>query len=711
MDSDPELMLLTRILRARLAQKSIIDCHILDRKIFAAPRWADEHVGRYVGFFTRRPAGNICFFVFLRSDPEKSFDYVFGYYVNVKFFHIPKSELNQFRYQAKEGTKLSLQMVQTDAHLVFHSSVLIQMIVFTLGMNLVNDYKKYRLLKSGGSDLFLCFNPSIPLPNCDPENPTPEAKQIVRNIESRGVEMQLFRCSDPTPIEPTVDLIVIIYNGHLVFGIHYKRVRLLNILLPHVVQFRHQTQVNELKSAINLAFGDYKLLGIVASRLYSTANECCNSAIAMKACALAIPHPFVSIRDCELRAVLEESHLDQPLQPTPQSIATPASQPIATSGSQAGASGSQVAVISSSQSTLLLSQRTTISTISSFSSIPTTDAETSQPEDIPTIEDVVRTQEEYGMASFNCGDPEPPEEPISFPEVSSQDTVVMDEEEIRLRIESHRRARDILALPFPIHNGIHAESDPDGLFLHSNTLFHGQLYLLTETMIGFTTAALCCPTSLHHFAVDLHDHKRTGARFLVVPVLLSRNSDALIVVDRENEEWGYMCPDNLAWRYPRLFEEIKEKVKQSTSLLANFEGLAINLTSYYHTAYPRVHLLMALFHLSKLFRYASVLPRKVIYRETDFRGYCHEICRELAVANAVYNLENGLIKRNTFLADGAYISHASPVQYERATVNEDQCEFCLKRGSKNLGSHKSMKHGGYGRRNRECRRWRESLRK
>jgi hypothetical protein len=151
MENDPELELLTRIL-SRLAGKCIFDYQILTRQAFLAVKDVNQHIGSFVGFFTRRPRGNICFFVFVRSDPSKYFDHIFGYYVNVKFFKIPKSELDQFKAKATPDSKLSLQMVQTDAHQVFHPSVLIQMIVFTLGPNLVEDYKKYRLLKSGGSD-------------------------------------------------------------------------------------------------------------------------------------------------------------------------------------------------------------------------------------------------------------------------------------------------------------------------------------------------------------------------------------------------------------------------------------------------------------------------------------------------------------------------------------------------------------------------------
>lgn len=680
MAEDPELSLLTRILRTRLAEKCIFDYQILEKAAFLAVKDVNQHIGSFVGFFTRRPKGNICFFVFVRSDPSKYFDHIFGYYVNVKFYKIPKSELDQFRGKATPGSILSVQMVQTDAHQVFYPSVLIQMIVFTLGSNLIDDFKKYRLLPAGGSDLFLCFNPSIGYPRCG--GPEADAKRIIENHEAQGFVIRTFDCTKPSDILPDVDLLIIFYKSHLIYGVHYKNFKLLNIILPHVVQFAHSIDVSCLKITLNRAFGSYKLNGIVASRIYSIANEPCNGVLALKACALALRHPFVSIRDSELRAVVSDLRLDRPFP----------------------------------QPSLQVKDLTPVSSQPKIAK----DADSSQPKDVPAMEKTVRNNDDYDMVSYNCADYEPPV-PSLDPHVgsqahsqattSSQATVIMSAEELRLHLfiaKKRRWAKDLLVYPFFKDHFIDPLDDPHGTFLNDSQLYCKQLLGIIDTLTGYTTAEVIIPGSMDNFDEELTEAVEVNKiRFLVLPMILNDSSDALLVVDNQNEEWGFMCPDNKAWRDEEMFKKVKEIF--SGTLLSKYEGLAINMTSYYHTAYPKIHLLMGLYHISKAFRYASILPKKVVYKERDFRLYCHHLCQEVAIANTKYNLEKQLIKPNGFLAKGAYISASCPVTFERAVVNEDQCVFCLSRSFKNIGSHMSMKHGGYGLKNRSIRRWRDAL--
>lgn len=669
MANDPELTVLTNILRARLAYKSIIDCRILDRSEFYSINNVNDQEGRYLGFFTRRPSGDICFFVFIRSDSAGSFDHVVGYYVNKKFFKIPKSEINCFKRMATPGSKTSMQNVQTGAHRLFYPSILIQMIIFTLDMSLVTDFKRYRLLKAGGSDLFLCFNPMIGLPNCQPNQPDPDAKFTLDIIRSRGFKTLLFHCDRPSSIDSDVDLLIIFYKSHLVFGIHYQPHRLLNILLPHVNQFRDQATVLELKCILSKAFGQYQLQNIVASRLYSTENVHCSSGLIMKACALALHHPFVSIRDCELNAIIELLQLEEP-----------SSMP------------SQLSIEPSIQSEII-------------------EEEDSQPSDLPTIEATVAQEDGFGMVSLDCGNDEPPELPIQTKDTSSQDTVILGEDEVQFHVafmKLRRRARDTLTSRYPEDNKIKARNDADGKILQSPDLYLDLLVQIVDTLLAYTTATIIDPTELEDFDKEVSRTDRRPCRFLVWPLIVY-DTDALIVIDREKEEWGYLNPDNLAWRNKKLFETIESMIKSSSSLLASYEGAPINMTSYYHRGYPKMHLLMALFHISKSFWYASLLPRKVIYREKDFRDFCNQLLSELSIANAVYNHKNNLVKKNLMLTQGAYISRSTLVPFERAVVTEDQCVFCKSRTKVNVGSHMSMYHGEYGSKNRGRRRWRESL--
>lgn len=179
MSHDNQLKLLTRILRASLARKALLDCSIMTEKRFLAPKTIDEHLSRYAGFFTRRPHGDVCFFVFVRSSPLEDYDHVFAYYVNKPFFSIPASEKNLFMGKCDKNIKQSVQMIQTEAHELFHPSVIVQMIVFTLNYHLIKGpFKKYRLLKAGAADLFICYRPvNIPV-GCDPQQLDKEALDI-----------------------------------------------------------------------------------------------------------------------------------------------------------------------------------------------------------------------------------------------------------------------------------------------------------------------------------------------------------------------------------------------------------------------------------------------------------------------------------------------------------------------------------------------------
>lgn len=667
MSADKDLQLLTRILGARLAQKAVIDYNIMNRETCLSPGDINQHFGRFVGYFTRRPQGDVCFILFARSNLMEDFDRVFAYYVNKKFFHIPKSESSAYAFKSKTKLEPTVQMIQTDALKVFHPSVMIQMIVFTLSIHLLQDYKKYRLLKTGGSDLFLCFNPQIGFPNCEPTELDDEAQRLREHIISRGFVCDTLDSTKPKNINADVDLLTVRYRSHLVFGIHYKNDKILNVLLPHVVQFAYQNEVKGLTALINRAFGSYQLSNIVASRLYSTANDVCNGATAMKACTLALHHPYISIRDEELHAVMAESRLLKPIE---------------------------------------LPTQSNVSSTQSSRSLVIDDLEMSSPIDLATIEHHIDDDDVCEVVSLNCGDLEPPEPPIRASQMSSQGTVIMGEDEVQVHLDflaSRRKAKDVLALPYPIDNGIQAHSDPEDEYIMSKEFYLSQVGRMVSTFVGYTTATMVDPSTLDNFQDEVGRTDQYKARFLVVPIV-DEQADALIVVDRQNEEWGYLNPDNLAWRYRHVFERTKASIGRSSSLLANYVGEAINMTSYYHTNYPRLHLLMALFHISKSFRYAAVLPRKVVYREKDFRAYAHQLYHELAVANALYNHENCLVKRNGFLHERAYKSMPSPIQFERAVVHEDQCVFCKRRGFRNLGSHMSMEHGGYGIRN-VGRRW------
>lgn len=674
-----ELILVSRILRARLAQKALIDCSILTEQTLLAPKTINEHLGRFCGFFTRRPHGDICFFLFARSDPMGDFDHVFGYYVNKPFFHIPASEKNLFIAKCTKGIKETVMMVKTGAHELFHHSVLVQMIVFTLNVHIFQDSaKKYRVLKDGNADLFLCYRPdSLPI-GCDPNTLEPRALSIWRSLKVEGVN-----CTRYVPgqyVDKDVELLAINFKGHLVYGINYGPWRAFCVLLPHTIQFNKGSDVAELKRLIMNAFENYEINHIVASRIYADTAITCNGLVAIQACVLALKFPFVSIREFEMDAIMDETQL----------LLRPNEVP--------GNASEFLRKIPREQS----------QESSSSYGYNSDSTHTSEP-----IEQFQLSDEDSIIVDVGSNEPVVSGGSQSqSSQMSSQATIIMSADEVQALLDTlqmRREAKDVLSLPYPVDNGVIPMDDPKGTFLLNKDMFVHQVKRMVSYFVAFTTAATMdvCDSSGIGLAMNRSDEY--NVRFLVVPIV-DPVMEALIVIDRENEEWGFIDSGDVLWRHPEVFATIKTSITKSAAKLAGYAGAAINVTSYYHTNYPRIHLLMALFHIGKAFRYASILPRKVIYREKDFRGFCHQLCHELEVANLKYNSEHGLIKSNGFLADKAYRSYPSPVQFDRAVVNEDQCGFCKRRGFKNLGAHMSMMHGGYGVKNRERRRWRESIR-
>lgn len=157
-----------------------------------------------------------------------------------------------------------------------------------------------------------------------------------------------------------------------------------------------------------------------------------------------------------------------------------------------------------------------------------------------------------------------------------------------------------------------------------------------------------------------------------------------------------MNPENDGTNDPEAFEEIKNIVQVMCKGLKDYEGQAIMLTSHFHPTFPMIHLLMAMYNMMRLFCYASVLPRKIIYPEVEFRDFCTQLINEQRTMNLKTNFDRNLVYENGFLKPGALASPpSSPVQFERSVVPSDQCCFCKRRGFKNLVTHMTMAHGGY----------------
>lgn len=199
--------------------------------------------------------------------------------------------------------------------------------------------------------------------------------------------------------------------------------------------------------------------------------------------------------------------------------------------------------------------------------------------------------------------------------------------------------------------------------------------------------------------IVLFDNDRVDSvdvRFIIYCNKTVRNTDYMLIVDRSSCECIYIEPDNILHRDASVFDEVTRTYVQSTFPGINDYNCRLVPIVYgnCHNEYTRLHLLMSLYVITRLFRYSIELPQKIIYGEFELRKYAANICTQLQLSNSEYNIEKGLIDENGYPKEGAKESLPSPLRFEATVVPKDQCMFCKKRGFNNLGQHMSMKHGG-----------------
>lgn len=252
--------------------------------------------------------------------------------------------------------------------------------------------------------------------------------------------------------------------------------------------------------------------------------------------------------------------------------------------------------------------------------------------------------------------------------------------------ERHRIKNSIIP---PVHE-LKPFSDITRGYLKYLPCYYGALQYLARIWNRHVNTIVCpkvsCRLDREPFSND--------ARFLIIPTETMSGDDSLIIIDQSERQWIYLKPDNEACKDASYFEEIIRRYLLGLfPELADYHGWPVIIIGSFHKSYPRVHLLMSVYTISRLFRYSVALPRKVIYGEWEFRRYSSNICSTLQVVNAQYNIKQGLYAGGN-LKPGAMISYPSPLEVVVAVVPKDQCMFCKRRGFKKLGSHYSMQHGG-----------------
>ena len=456
----------------------------------------------------------------------------------------------------------------------------------------------------------------------------------------------MFPCQSPKPISPDFDVIKIVLQvyGHVVYAIHYKDIKCLGLLIPHPFIFRVRRDFDDIHDHIKSSLGKYKLKSIVPIRYYGSSDVMCHEAELLRACLVALEHPFTGIKLCEVNAIITEDYFERMA-----SINNPASQ------------------FSLSSSATQKDPTSEIGQVNSYIQFSSTGDE--------------QFADPSGAASFS----------VVAPELSTQATEIFSSQAVMSELEKLRERqtirRDLAELCIPPVIGIQAYDDFKGDHFDNIPLFVQQLEVCANLWRAFVEVKVMEPVSILE-APYLFCEVITE-RFVIQPI---REDDVMliIIVDRERERWYWVNP-YLSIENP--YRALIAVLKREGNIIKEWINRPICLTSHFHSKYVRIHLLMGIFQIAKLLRYAQTMPQRVFYQEKSFRYYCWALQMGLQMANAQHNMDYRLVRADGYLKRGAMRSMGFHIDYKPAVVSGNECPFCLKRGFNNMGRHMSMAHG------------------
>lgn len=652
--TNSSLLLATEALRHRLVKPANIGANILD-PIRAFETNLEDYYGRFIGCFIRRSNTEPCFLLFARSDPIDNIDYLFAFYLGHNFSRIQPSELQLLKgkiprlFKSKIAT--SVINIHSEVPSTCHLSVLLQAVEFSINPSLMSDFVPRQDLKVGKVSSLVCFNANIPFPNCNLSTFQPDTRRICKFIKDLNLKVIRYKGE---AIPSDFHILVAPYRNHLVYIIHYLQMKSMMILLPHVSQFRSHKDVDKFLDDLKTKLLPYKPKYFGATRYYGEINTVCNSKEILKACVFCFlfgNNLINVVKQSDVEAVLSDDRLEQAMENAARII----------------------------QESMLQSN--------SEDSIPI--ANIPEPCSSPV-------QDDTRVTDIRCDGIDGEAEVLSVQQEagSSQETIIMTDKDL---LNEFRRLFDyetLLSYKTPPVPTLEARTDMRGDVLESRKFYFDALELVTELWHKLSSVFLVPSVSLDFIRQSGFTFETLEMyRYIILPIH-DDDWDLIIIIDRERDEWVSISPDNEAVKDHEVFGEIDSVAGKICKPLKDIIGWPIMITSSFHRQYPRVHLIVSLFYLAKLFKYCPSLPKKIIYTERDFRWYCYDVCFKLQLTNLEHNIMNDLIKDNGGLKQEAFRSILAPIDFERSVVPSDQCPYCLKRGFSILANHITMKHRG-----------------
>lgn len=640
------LIIASKILLSRLTRPATVDTNIVYAHLVDPSFKLETHHGRFIGCFSLRPDGSPCFYLAGRTHPEEEISHLFVYYVNCQFNKIQATEVEALKAflpkisEPASGLKIGIINVQCSAHPVTHLSTLIEAVDYSIGPQLLTEFVPCQIIDTDVRDLAIGPMSSCRLWHCD-GFPTEEIVSQLDNIVKK--HNMSFELGDIDSNLDKPDVTLIRNNGHLIGTFFSKESKVVNYLLVHKNQFEDSetyATIKRLTSSWHDVVEDH-----CCTRFYPNKFSRCDDESVVLAWQLILefqPHVLTTIQENELRYMTNDrSAMNLEL----TELRRANFERRYPSDKRQLSRGTPEQVASASQVKLIFSSN---------------------------------AKRPRGMS------------------VDSQATEIVHSSEWRKDLilwrelsQERKRIKDSIIPPVHI---IEPETDMEQKYLENLPCFHNGIELMSHVWNRYAPTVATQTILYEH---DKESVNSIGARFVIYPVKSSIGDDCLVILDQVNHRWIFLRANNMEYKDPEYYREVTYRwIVSLFPELSDYEGGPILITSAFHTEYPRIHLLMSLYVITRLFRYSVALPAKIIFGESEFRKYASNICVELQITNVEYNLSHNLVDSFGYLKDNAKQSLPSPLISQHCVVPKDQCMFCKKRGFKNLGRHLSMQHGG-----------------
>lgn len=644
-----QLLVLSRVLLSRLTRPNLVEVNIIDNHLKQSlddlTLNIERTIGRFVGCFYVTPEQSCCFYLLAREAPDGDISHIYVYYLNTNYEEIQESERELLvKYvpnitKADSGIKFGVINVIVNCHEHYYLSVFLEAIEHSLGPHLIYNFRSIQIIEVEVLDSGCNYFKSSYNNFCDGELHQQTIDEFKYIAERSGCQLEISNNSKRL-VRPEFSLVE--SRKHYFVTLYHRETKIVNSLLINNHQFVSKNHSIEYRNLVRSFFGDTPSL-FLPTTLYLGDSINCNDKLLRCATALALnfkPHVFFYLRKNEILHFANIYSIED--------IAN-----FAFSSPVNGIISRAVTGTNKSRNQLF--------------------------DDVQTVK----------LRIYNDGRNPQVIEPV----FDSQATVILAKSEYNVElslwkdiVKERQQIRDSIVPPIHV---IEPFNDLTQSYLKFLPCYSKAVSLMTKLWCRFAKTEYIM--SYNAAPKNIGD-----VRFVIYPLKTPESLECLIVIDHVDHEYIFLKPDNEEHKNSIKFDEITRRFRVVWFPdCSDYIGRTVLISNgNCHEDYHRLHLLMSLYVIFRLFRYRVKLPVKIIYGEWELRKYATNICTQLQVVNSEYNYNNSLIDEQGYLYDDAMQSLPCPLRVENGVVPKDQCMFCKKRGFNNLGRHMSMKHGG-----------------